>query len=107
MRRHQGGRPARTAAFSLKSRETLELNAQVWRSPWRMLACIDIWVKQNERSLAVGKRYVGDRIRHRDVGCRAIVHRKQGKQVGEDSVRARRANCFFSPMTILRGSKLD
>ena len=26
---------------------------------------------------------------------------KQGKQVGKDSDRARRANCFYSPMTIL------
>ena len=57
-------------------------------------------VKQNERSHAVGQRDGGDRIRRRDVGGRAIVHRKQGKQVGKDSDRARRANCFYSPMTI-------
>jgi hypothetical protein len=55
----------------------------------------------NERSHAVGQRDVGDRIRRRDVGSRAIVYRKQGKQVGKDSDRARRANCFYSPVTIL------
>jgi hypothetical protein len=58
-------------------------------------------VKQNERSHAVGQRDRGDRIRHRDVGSRAIVHRKQGKQVGKDSGRARRADCFYPPVTIL------
>jgi hypothetical protein len=59
------------------------------------------WVKQNERSLAIGQRYVGDGIRHGDVGCRAILYREQGKQVVKESDGARHANCFFSPVTIL------
>jgi hypothetical protein len=35
------------------------------------------------------------------VGCRAILYREQGKQVGKDSDGTRHANCFFSPLTIL------